>query len=69
MKLTARQCNVIEHIICGQTISTVAKTLGISPRTVESHLARIRRRLGALNTVHAVALYLKSHRKEKKPNG
>ena len=39
----------------GRLLSGVAKRMGISPRTVETHLAKLYRKLGARTRVQAVS--------------
>jgi DNA-binding CsgD family transcriptional regulator len=40
----------------------VARQMHVSTETIKWHLTLIRRRLGATNTTHAVAIYLRSKR-------
>ena len=56
-QLTHRQQQVILLAAQGLTTLAIARHLGLSPCTVEHHLAQARDRLGAVNTTHAVALY------------
>ncbi len=53
--LTAREMEVLRFISEGLTVSGVAKRMGISPRTVETHLAKLYRKLGARTRVQAVS--------------
>lgn len=46
-RLTARERQVLDHLVLGQTNKAIADELGISQRTVEIHRARIREKLEA----------------------
>ena len=45
--LTGREHQVLEHLVLGQSNKIVAHELGISPRTVEIHRARIQEKMKA----------------------
>ncbi len=47
---TKRQQEVVERIARGWTNERIAKSLGLSPRTVERHRANAMKRLGARST-------------------
>jgi two-component system, NarL family, response regulator DevR len=53
--LTVREREVLGHAACGLTVGQMARRLHLSPRTVETHLARAYRRLGVRNRVQALA--------------
>lgn len=52
--LTPRERVALEQIVRGHTTKEAARSLGISPRTVEFHRANIMRKLGARNTADLV---------------
>ena len=45
--MSAREREVLDGLLAGGTNKTIARDLGLSPRTVEAHRARIMERLGA----------------------
>jgi DNA-binding NarL/FixJ family response regulator len=53
--LTARELEILEHVGLGLTVKQVATRLGLSPRTVETHLAKLYRKLGVRNRVQALS--------------
>ncbi len=56
--LTEREREVLEGLAAGLPNKTVAYDLGISPRTVEAHRARIMEKMQARNLSHLVRLAL-----------
>ena len=54
--LTAREVDVLEHIVGGASNKEAGRLLGISPRTIEVHRARIMEKLKARNTAELVRL-------------
>jgi len=52
--LTPREREVLEHVARGLHAKEVAKTLGISSRTVEVHKSRIMAKLGVRNVAELV---------------
>ena len=44
--LTAREREIVQFLATGETSKQIARRLGISPRTVEAHRARMIRKLG-----------------------
>ncbi len=55
-KLTDRERDVLIRLVQGKQNKVVARELGISPRTVEAHRARIMQRLGVTNFADLVRL-------------
>ena len=53
-QLSVRELEVIRWVASGRKQSDIALTLGLSERTIENHLRRIRKRLGAKSTAQAV---------------
>lgn len=56
--LTPREYQVLELIAAGASNKEAGRHLGISPRTIEVHRARIMEKLGARNTVDLVHIVL-----------
>ncbi|MEZ0234546.1 MAG: LuxR C-terminal-related transcriptional regulator [Actinomycetota bacterium] len=53
--LTAREHEILMLVSQGLTMQQAARRLGISPRTVETHVAKLYRKLGVRTRVQAVA--------------
>ncbi len=53
--LTDRELQILEHVSLGLTVKQVATRLGLSPRTVEAHIAKLYRKLGVRNRVQAIS--------------
>lgn len=52
--LSPRECEILELLASGQSIKELARTLGISPNTVKTHVARVYGKLDARNRVEAI---------------
>jgi len=57
-RLTRRERDVLIEITTGASNKEAGRTLGISPRTIEVHRARIMEKLGARNAAHLVRIVL-----------
>ena len=55
--LSEREREVLTHLAQGLTDREIAERLGISPRTVETHVGRILHKLGVRNRAQAAARY------------
>jgi DNA-binding NarL/FixJ family response regulator len=53
--LTDRELEILELLALGLSVKQVATRLRLSPRTVETHIAKLYRKLGARNRVQAVS--------------
>jgi two-component system response regulator NreC len=58
-RLTAREIEVLRLIALGHTSAEVARTLSLSPRTVETHRARIHKKLGLATRAELVSYALR----------
>jgi two-component system, LuxR family, response regulator FixJ len=56
--LTPRECQVLALIANGASSKEAGRRLGISPRTIEVHRARVMEKLGAKNTIDLVHIVL-----------
>ena len=54
--MSARETDVLKGLLAGGTNKTIARDLGISPRTVELHRAHVMERLGARTLPEAVLI-------------
>jgi DNA-binding CsgD family transcriptional regulator len=52
--LTARECEILELLASGQSNKELARTLGISPNTVKTHVARVYDKLDVDRRVQAI---------------
>jgi two-component system, LuxR family, response regulator FixJ len=60
--LTARERDVLSQIASGSSNKQAGRELGISPRTIEVHRARIMEKLGAKNAADLVRIVLSESR-------
>jgi PAS domain S-box-containing protein len=67
--LAPREREVLDGLLAGGTNKTIARDLGISPRTVEAHRARIMERLGAHSLPELVQMALAAGLQAKSQNG
>lgn len=59
-RLTAREREILEHLIAGETSKEIARALGNSPRTVQVHRGRVLAKLSARNVADAVRIALEA---------
>jgi DNA-binding CsgD family transcriptional regulator len=52
--LTPRECEILELLASGQSNKELARTLGISPNTVKTHIARLFEKLEVQKRVQAI---------------
>ncbi len=53
--LTPRELEILGYVSYGLTVKQVATRLGLSPRTVETHIGKVYKKLGVSNRVQAVS--------------
>ena len=54
LALTRRECEILDLLASGQSNKELARTLGISPNTVKTHLASLFAKLGVDRRVKAI---------------
>ena len=52
--LTDRECEILSQLASGQSNKELARTLGISPNTVKTHVARVYEKLEVQKRVQAI---------------
>jgi len=52
--LTPRECEILELLASGQSIKEMARSLGISPNTVKTHVARVYEKLEVQRRIPAI---------------
>lgn len=57
--ITAREREILSWVAAGRRHGEIAVALGLSERTVENHLRRIRRRLGVATTAQAIRVAIR----------
>lgn len=57
-RLTPREREVLDQIVSGSSNKEIGRELGISPRTIEVHRARIMAKFGAKNAADLVRIAL-----------
>src|SRR4029077_2767777 len=67
--LTSRERDVLGQIAAGSSNKLAGRELGISPRTIEVHRARIMEKLGAKNAADLVCLVLSERRARDRGSG
>jgi DNA-binding NarL/FixJ family response regulator len=53
-QLSVKEVEIMKYIAVGHTAKEVAKEVGLEYRTVETYVARIKKKLGAKNITNAV---------------
>lgn len=59
-KLSGREREILTWTAAGRRQADIAATLGLSERTIENHLRRIRRRLGVATTAQAIRVAIRN---------
>jgi FixJ family two-component response regulator len=66
--LTRRERDVLSLIVAGASSKEAGRKLGISPRTVEFHRARILEKVDAKNTADLIRIVMSRHSQSDQPN-
>lgn len=59
-RLTPRESEVMQEVVAGHANKVIAHNLGLSPKTVEIHRARVMEKTGAKSLSHLVRIALKA---------
>lgn len=59
-RLTPREKDVLKHLVAGRSNKEVGLELGISPRTVEIHRARLMEKMAAASLAHLVRMAIEA---------
>ena len=62
--LTARERQVLEHVLLGETNKEIASALQCSPRTVDFHMAHILRKTGLASKLVLLANFVRSRERD-----
>jgi len=58
--LNKRETECINHLACGRNAKEIARLLKLSPRTVATHIANLKTKLGCYKKSELVTLWLKN---------
>ncbi len=61
ISLTLREAQCVRELLLGKTMKGMAKTLQISPRTVETHIEHIKKKIGCYSKAEIFCAMLKSN--------
>lgn len=56
LPLSPRQVFILQALVCGSTVKSIAQTLHISPSMIRKHIYNAKNRMGARTRDHAIAL-------------
>jgi DNA-binding CsgD family transcriptional regulator len=57
-QLSTREVEIVDHLVRGRTNAEIARSLGISEKTVKNHVNHIYAKLHTRNRAETVALWL-----------
>ena len=57
--LSGIQCEILKRFAVGDSTRGIAAEFGLSHKTIDSHMDRIRVKMGVDNRMHAVAMWVK----------
>jgi len=60
LRLSPQETEILQHMANGYATRAIAYVLGLEHTTVRNHVTHVRRKLGAKNCTHAVALVLRA---------
>ena len=60
--LTPREAEIMGALVAGERVMEISERLCLSPKTIDSHVQRARKRLQARTTYQAIAAYVERGR-------
>lgn len=55
MELTPREREIVRQLAAGESTKHIARALGVSPRTIDGHRARLMKKVGAHSASELIA--------------
>ncbi|MBY0282059.1 MAG: LuxR C-terminal-related transcriptional regulator [Alphaproteobacteria bacterium] len=59
---SAREAECMHYLSCGKTVKEIGNLLGLSPRTVESHIVKVKNKIGCNSKSQIIKLFEKERR-------
>ena len=59
---SARETECMHYLACGKTVKEIGNLLGLSPRTVESHIVKVKNKIGCNSKSEIIKLFEKERR-------
>lgn len=59
-QLTAREAEVLRHLLAGQSVEAIARTMGLSEKTISNYQTLVRQKLG-VGSAHELLHYAREH--------
>ncbi|HNB46998.1 MAG TPA: LuxR C-terminal-related transcriptional regulator, partial [Burkholderiaceae bacterium] len=59
-QLTAREAEVLRHLLAGQALDAIARQMGLSEKTISNYQTLVRQKLG-VGSAHELLRYAREH--------